>query len=122
MGDNDLITRAQAAAAYGVSRQAVEQAFARATKPPEVIMTVAGRISLYRQADFHKWWVDRQSTAWSENRSGYRRGRGPLRQVNSRVTEKRYEQIMALREPGQTVSALAAILIGEALDARRAAS
>ena len=120
MDDNDLITRADAAAAYGVSRQAIEAALARSTSPPAVIMTVAGKVQLYRRGDFHQWWTDRAASAWKETGRISKRGHGPRRQVNSRLTDEEFGQLKALLAPGQTVSALGAVLIREALAARQA--
>ena len=116
MDDSDLITRADAGRAYGVSRQAVEQALGRALNPPPVVMKLTGGVELYRRGEFHEWWMRRADDAWQEKRQYVR---GPSKQLNCRISDEAFGEIAGMRGPGQTMSMMGRELIMEALAARR---
>ena len=116
MDDNDLITRMDAAKAYGVSRQAIEQAIGRAMNPPKVAHRVAGNVDLYRRGEFHEWWMNRAASAWKERRAP---GESQSKQLNCRISQATFDEIAAMRKPGQTMSMVGKELIREAVAARK---
>jgi hypothetical protein len=102
----DLVTTTDAARAYGVSRQAVEQALARSLTPPRVV-ALAGRwrSRMFHRAEFHEWWMNRTVDAWVENRPP---SHGPAKQINIRVPLTDVERLLTLRKPNQALANLAA--------------
>jgi hypothetical protein len=115
MDDNDLITRMDAARAYGVSRQAVEQAIGRAMSPPKIVQRVAG-MDLYRRGEFHEWWVNRAAEAWKESRGP---GISQSKQLNCRISQETFDAIAAMRKPGETMSMVGRKLLVEAVAERK---
>jgi hypothetical protein len=111
----DLVTAIEAALAYGVSRQAVEQALARSLTPPRVV-AVVGRNNqrLFDRAELHQWWTHRTVDAWVENRPP---ARVPTRQINIRVPLTDVERLLTLRKPGQALANLTAQVFTVGLEA-----
>ena len=117
MPDQDLVTPAQAASAYGVTRQAVEQALARSLTPPKVAATTS-RTHFYDRAELHEWWLNRTTDAWVENRPP---ATVPTKQVNIRIPLTDVERMLAMRKPGQTLANLTAQVFAIGLEAALAA-
>ena len=117
MPDQDLVTPAQAASAYGVTRQAVESALARSLTPPKVAATTS-RTRFYDRAELHEWWLNRTTDAWVENRPP---ATVPTKQVNIRIPLTDVERMLAMRKPGQTLANLTAQVFAIGLEAALAA-
>lgn len=113
--EQELIATTDAARAYGVSRQAVEQAIARSLSPPRVAAVVGkSHQRLFDRAEFHAWWTRRTVDAWAEHRP---RAMVPTRQINIRVPLADVDRLLTLRKPGQSLANLTAQVFAIGLEA-----
>ena len=109
----DLITKGDIASMFGVSRQAVDQAFARALNAPQVISKLPNGMELFDEEEARTWWQKRLDERWRERRM---RSDGPTKQVNCKITESQLAKLDSSRESGQTISGLATILLRKAIN------
>lgn len=91
---SELVSKAQFAKRVGVSRQAVDQAWARSTKRPEPVYTGPRGVMLFNPDEMKTWWEERQKNLWSRSK----RSTWP---VTCEVTLEERDRIDALREPSE---------------------
>src|ERR1700733_1999678 len=107
-----LVRTTDAERLLGVSRQAIEQALARNSKPPEPRETI-GASRLYDLDELAAWWKVRTENAVREHRM--RAAGQPTAQCNIRITSEDYAFMDSLRKPGETIASVGRMLLQEAI-------
>ena len=102
-----------------MSRQAVDQALARSSDPPQP-REISSAYRFYDLDEISDWWRRRLETQIRERRMKAVAVGGPTGQVNIRVNSEDIAFMKSITPPGQSMAHTARILILEAIAARKA--